>query len=145
MYVVTANPTSQIVTVRYYGRVAVADREQALTDLLPVLEETGYRQILVDFRNADCIINDFDASNTFASRLAFQPRLRTCQIAYLTQPGGHVDPVVEALADARGFVFRRFDNRRLAIHWLLESTSHHCLATRPSPLPECANRLAAMT
>lgn len=132
MHSIDVDRTAEFVTVHFSGLVAVAERGRALEEVVVVLADTGYQRVLVDFWDADFAVDDFASSNAFASRLAFDETLRRCRIAYLIKPGARANPIVEALADARGFSCRRFDGRRRVMHWLLHGIDHQQPASVPT-------------
>ncbi len=132
MYSIDVNRTAAFASIRFSGLIAVAERGRALEEAMVVFADTGYRQVLVDFSAADFAVDDFDSSNALASRLAFNATLHSCRIAYLTKPGARVNPVVEALAAARGLSFRRFDERQRAMDWLLLGIDDQSPTSQPT-------------
>ena len=116
-----------VVTLR--GEVSVADRANALDALLVQLEGHEIRSILMDMQEAQAVPESFQAANAFAQRLAGERRLRGCRIAYLYSNASSANTVVETLAEARQFRFRRFSVMSEAIDWLL--TPKRTLAAAP--------------
>ena len=122
MHGIDIDRVAGLVGVRFTGCVAVADRRRALEECKTVLVETGCRKVLVDFWDATFALDDFNTSNAFASRLAFDDLLRRCRTAHLVKPDTRINPIVHALATARGFSFCLFDERSRALLWLLRES-----------------------
>lgn len=104
--------------VRYSGSIAVADREEAAKRVFAVAELTGFRRVLVDFRNAQAAVDPFEASNRFASLLARETVLQNGRIAYVAREDHQVNRAVEILAEARHVPCKRFVDVESAIDWL---------------------------
>ncbi|MFL6591135.1 MAG: hypothetical protein ACJ8GK_00290 [Luteimonas sp.] len=118
MHTILADPAGPVVLVQYLGNVSVQDRERALSEVRPLLQMTGLRKILVDFRGARCVVDGFSRSKALASRLSGDPLLRECRIAYVSDEGSRLNPVVDTLSCARGMVFERFPSQDEARTWL---------------------------
>lgn len=117
-YEILVNDDHDLIEVRYRGTVPVAERERALEKVSTLIRQTGLRAVLINFSAAQAQSEGFENSNRFAAQLARDPNLRGCQVAYLAIDALQVNPVVEALAEARHFPLRRFHGRAEAIRWL---------------------------
>jgi hypothetical protein len=118
-YAIVLSPNIGLAVVTLRGDVSLTDRADALDALLAQLEGDAVRGILMDMSQARAIPESFQAAAAFAERLAGERRLRECRIAYLYLDASSVNGVVEALAEARQFRFRRFTVMADAIDWLL--------------------------
>lgn len=116
---IVLSPNIGLAVVTLRGEVSLADRSEALDALLAQLEGNAIRGILLDMSEARALPEPFQASAAFAERLAGERRLRDCRIAYLYSDASSVNGVVEKLAEARQFRFRRFSVMAEAIDWLL--------------------------
>lgn len=116
---IVLSPNIGLAVVTLRGDVSLTDRADALDALLAQLEDGAIRGILMDMSDARAIPESFQAAATFAERLAGERRLRECRIAYLYSDAASVNGVVEKLAEARQFRFRRFSVMAEAIDWLL--------------------------
>jgi hypothetical protein len=128
---IEVSPYMGLAAVTLWGEVTVEERARALDDTLGRLQGAPYG-ILLDFQRARAVADTFDSCNNFARRLASEERLRDCRVAYVYSQSGNINPVVEKLAQARRFRFRRFAAASTAIDWLL-SPRRQRLATRREP------------
>jgi hypothetical protein len=128
---IEVSPYMGLAAVTLWGDVTVEERARALDDTLGRLHGAPYG-ILLDFQRARATADSFEASNNFARRLAGEERLRDCRVAYVYAQAGSVNPVVEKLAQARRFRFRRFAAASSAIDWLLTPRRQR-LAVRREP------------
>jgi hypothetical protein len=117
MHTISIDADANLVTVQYRGKVTVAERTEVLDQLLTMLNETQYRQLLVDFRSARSPVEDFAACKELARRL-MALGVQGCQVAYVWPLNGAIHPVVDALSAARGFLFEKFDDMGAARSWL---------------------------
>jgi len=115
-----------LVLVRYHGSVDVAQRSAALQATLHAITGTGYRRVLVDFDHADPSPEPLATVSAFATRLATDPVLRSCRIAFLGHERQRFNTVVETLSLARGYGARRFHDRTAAMQWLLVPQGRPC-------------------
>jgi hypothetical protein len=118
-YAVTRNEPQQIIEVRYFDLVTVAERAAAMDETLVILGATSLRRIAIDFNDARAGIEAFQDTNAFATRVATNALLRQCRIAFVGAASNRFNVVLETLSDARGYGFRRFFDRPSAIAWLL--------------------------
>lgn len=107
-----------LAAVTMWGDVTVKERTRALDETLGRLLGAPYG-ILIDFRHARAAIDTFEESNALARRLAEEPKLRGCRVAYVYSQSACANAVVEQIAVARRFRFRRFTHASTAIDWLL--------------------------
>lgn len=78
------------------------ERCDAIDAVLATVDATGFTRLLVDFSDADLVVEDLQQLQKLARRLSQDPTLARCRIAYLTPPAPHWDPAVEILAHGRG-------------------------------------------
>jgi hypothetical protein len=98
----------------------VADRARALDDFLAQMEgRDDITGVLIDMKAAQSQPESFEAASSFAQRIATDRVLRRCRHAYLYADTASANPVVEMLAQARQFKFRRFAQMSEALDWLL--------------------------
>ena len=116
---IVLSPNIGLAVVTLRGEISVSDRANALDALLVQLEGHDIRGILMDMQQAQAAPESFQAASEFAQRLAGERRLRDCRIAYVYGHASSVNSVVERLAEARQFRFRRFMVMSEAIDWLL--------------------------
>lgn len=117
-YTVTRNEPLQLIDVRYFDRVTIAQRAAAMDETLEILRETEIRRIAIDFDEARGGSDPFQDTNAFATRVATDALLRQCRIAFVGTATNRFNAVLETLSDARGYGFRRFFDRPSAIAWL---------------------------
>ena len=142
---IEVSPYMGLAAVTFRGDVSAADRLRALDEMLPRLErERGYG-ILIDMQGARAVSDTFEACNELARRLAGEARLRGCRVAYVYSLPGSANPVVERLAAARRFRFRRFPAVPEAIDWLLSPRRRRPAAAPEPSAPEVLSRLRGMT
>lgn len=116
---VEANTYLGLVVVTLWGAVSVEERARALDKALRHLDGETCHRVLIDFIGGHATEDSFEASSNFAKRLASEPRLRSCRIAYVYPPNAKINDAVEALARARQLRFRKFDCVAGALDWLL--------------------------
>lgn len=117
-YTVTRDEQLQLIDVRYFDRVTIAQRSAAMDETLVILRETDLRRIAIDFDEARVGSDLFQDTNAFATRVATEPLLRQCRIAFIGAASNRFNAVLEPLSDARGYGFRRFFDRTSALAWL---------------------------
>ena len=118
MHAISVDRESRLISCRFTGRVRVEERCEAIDEVLAQIDATGFTAILVDFTNAAVAIEDVAELNRLARRLAQDPTLRRCRIAYLKSTSAFWDPAVDMLAHARGFHAEHFSRREGALAWL---------------------------
>lgn len=118
-----------LVRVTYRGTVSIEQRSSAMDRTLALLEQTGYRRILIGFEEALLGGDGLPATNAFATRVATNAALRQCRIAFVGPPSNRFNVAVENLARARGYGFERFFEYEPALAWLLQ---YHGNAGSPS-------------
>jgi hypothetical protein len=116
---VSTDETHRMINVRYRGNISIDTRRQAMHETLALLEASGFRRILIDYVDAQYHLGTFAESNAFASTISNQPLLRQCRIAFVGSQGQQFNAVIETLADARRYPFRRFFDRESALAWLM--------------------------
>jgi hypothetical protein len=131
---VEANTYLGMVVVTLWGAVSLEERSRALDKALRHLDGASCNRVLIDFIGGHAIEESLQASSDFARRLASEPKLRGCRIAYVYPPDAKINTAVEALARARQLRFRKFDCVAGALDWLLAA---------PRCAPVAKERLAA--
>ena len=131
---VEANTYLGMVVVTLWGAVSIEERTRALDQALRHLDGDKCNRVLIDFIGGHAIEESLQASSDFARRLASEPKLRGCRIAYVYPPNAKVNTAVEALARARQLRFRKFEGVAGAVDWLLAA---------PRVAPVAKVRLAA--
>ena len=104
--------------VRYSGSVSVDDRIEAVARVFAMATLTGFRHVLVDFRNASCLVTGFEPSNRLASLLAQETVGFGGKVAYVATNDLQVDHIMEQMAEARRIPFKRFTDVSAAKAWL---------------------------
>jgi hypothetical protein len=118
-YEVEVNQYLGLAVCTLWGLVWVEEREIALDEVIAQMDAGRPYRILVDMIGASCANESIERSAAFAQRLASEPKLRGCRIAYLYPEGARINQAVERLAEARDFRFRRFTTTTDALDWLL--------------------------
>lgn len=118
MHAIRIDPAARVITCVFTGLVRVEDRCEAIDAVLAQVDATGFTRVLVDFTHATLAVEDVAQLNRLARRLANDPTLARCRIAYLRPPHAQWDPAVEMLAHGRGFHAERFAQRERALDWL---------------------------
>lgn len=104
--------------LRYHGVVTVAERLLAWAEAKPLLERSGYRRILIDLSAAQAGPDGPADFSAFANRITREPLLLASRTAFVVPAVHPVNHLIEVLADARHYPFRRFDERAPALEWL---------------------------
>ena len=131
---VEANTYLGMVVVTLWGAVSIEERARALDKALRHLDAETCNRVLIDFIGGHAIEESLQASSDFARRLASEPKLRGCRIAYVYPPDTKINNAVETLARARQLRFRKFECVAGAVDWLLAA---------PRVAPVAKVRLAA--
>ena len=118
MHAISLDAASRLILCRFIGRVRVEERCDAIDQVLAQVDATGFIRILVDFTDATVAIEDVAELNRLARRLAHDPTLARCRIAYVKPDTACWDPAVEMLAHGRGFHAERFARQEGALAWL---------------------------
>ena len=120
MHTISTDANASLVTVTYRGKITITERSEVLEKLLRAFAATEYRRLLVDFLTAESLVEEFAACNELARKLVALG-VQGCQVAYVGRRGQAINPVVDVLSAARGFMFERFDDQQKAIDWLTAS------------------------
>jgi hypothetical protein len=111
-----------ILQVTFTGPVSVKEREQALEAARPLLSHSP--RILVDFANAAVVATVSGVAMRHAESLALAFADRPgARVAYVTRMAHHAPLVLAALAAVRGYFYRAFTDRDMALQWLRSSAS----------------------
>ena len=116
----------EILELVYDGPISYRERLDALEDMSSILEATSVRNILVNFTNAQLLVNDDNGRVDFIAKSAVSPTLSGCRVAMLglSREDGRS---TETTAQIRKLELAFFDDREEAISWLASSR-------RPVPL-----------
>ena len=110
----------EILELVYDGPVSYRERLDALEDMSSILEATSVRNILVNFTNAQLLVNDDNGRVDFIAKSAVSPTLNGCRVAMLglSREDGKS---TETTAQIRKLELAFFDDREEAISWLASS------------------------
>lgn len=110
----------EILELVYEGPVSYRERLDALEDMSSILEATSVRNILVNFTNAQLLVNDDNGRVDFIAKSAVSPTLNGCRVAMLglSREDGKS---TETTAQIRKLELAFFDDREEAISWLASS------------------------
>lgn len=110
----------EILELVYEGPVSYRERLDALEDMSSILEATSVRNILVNFTNAQLLVNDDNGRVDFIAKSAVSPTLNGCRVAMLglSREDGRS---TETTAEIRKLELAFFDDREEAISWLASS------------------------
>ena len=119
-HTIVLSPNIGLAVVTLKGDITLDDRARALDDFLSQVDgREDISSILIDMRDAYSLPESFETANRYAERIASDRVLRRCRHAYLYSHRYSLNPVVEKLAEARQFRFRRFKQMSEALDWLL--------------------------
>lgn len=143
---IVLSPNLGLAVVTLRGDITLADRARALDDFLSQTEgRDDISSILIDLRDAYSMPESLQAAKRYAQRIASERVLRRCRHAYLYSQSTSANPVVEKLAEARQFRFRRFNVASEALDWLLAPRRNGMQqAARPEAEPSLSHVLAAL-
>lgn len=108
-----------LIEVAYSGDITIAERLHVIEAAEALLDSTGYKRVIVDWRAATSRTEPLDLSNALATRLAVGSLQRGSSIAFVVPPGSHDNVLVSNLARARHATLETFTDRDRAIAWLL--------------------------
>lgn len=117
-YTLQLDDTNAALDLRYHGVVTVAERFQAWAESRPLLERSCYRRILIDLTAAQAGPDGPADFSAFANRITSEPLLLASRTAFVVPAVHPANHLIEVLADARHYPFRRFDARAPALEWL---------------------------
>lgn len=112
----------RVVEVRYWDTITLDDRARAVEAGSRVLEETGYRKVLVDLSSAEMAMEDAREESRFADVLSNNPQLARCRTAFLASPDQSINWLIEVLAKARHYECEHFTDREAAYAWLADGS-----------------------
>lgn len=141
---IEVNTYMGLAAVTLCGEVSATDRLRVLDETLGRLEADRGYGILIDLQRARAAPDTFEACNRLATRLAEEPRLRDCRVAYVYSEAACANPMVERLAAARRFRFRRFSGVSEAIDWLLTARRLRVAPELEPSAPEVLAKLRGM-
>jgi hypothetical protein len=117
---ITVDDGRRIVEVRYSGVITLEDRTRAVETGSRVLEESGYRKVLVDLSDAEMVMESPQKDSGFADVLSSNPQLASSRTAFLAGPDQSINWFIEMLAKARHYDCEHFTDREAALAWLAE-------------------------
>lgn len=118
---ITVDEDRRLVEVIYTGEVDLHERAAAVKAASEVLEEKGYRRVLVDLSNARMKANSPHEESWFANVLGRNPVLARSRTAYLARPDQTVNWFIGILAQARHYACKHCNDREAAYAWLMDS------------------------
>lgn len=124
-YEVSTNHQHQLIDVCYTGCVTIESRIAAMDETLALLDSTGYRRILIDYIEARAQLDSLASLSSFATLISSNAQLRQCRITFVGRQNQQFNAVIETLAEARHYPFRRFYDRESAIAWLLSDAPRY--------------------
>lgn len=132
---VEVNQYMNLAVVTLWGRVTVAEREQALDTILERMDPDRDYRVLVDLIGAQPVPDGDHAIAEFARRLAGVVHERGWRLAYLYPAGSRAHQLVEQLACASDLAFRRFNAVIDAMDWLLAPGPRPIKERQALPIP----------
>jgi hypothetical protein len=113
---VDTQPQHATIRVVFSDAVTVAERFQAMTEIVDVQRQTQYAKLLADFRLATVVATSEEETNAYATRLAHELPPHRMKIAYLGEAAQTAG--VEVIAALRGYFYQRFRTPEDAMRWL---------------------------
>ena len=108
-----------VLVLRLFGPVAVEDRAAGLREILASLDETGFKRVIVDYRDGLTFPGSVDDTTRHAANLARAYRAMIgVRIAYVSKPQNRDATPIEVLAASRGYFYQRFTDIAKAFEWL---------------------------
>lgn len=133
MYRITPNFEAGIIQATASGATLQVPECQRLFDAVDeAVQLTGIHCVLLEVAADHAIGEPFTDKLRLANRLVNDPTLAHTRFAYVPTHGADIDPVVETLAQAKGFQGQRFDDRASALAWLTGAASP-CLPEHERP------------
>ncbi|HSR66026.1 MAG TPA: hypothetical protein VLM17_10565 [Xanthomonadaceae bacterium] len=127
MYRVTPDFETGIIRAMAYGTTLHAAECQRLIDEVDeAVQLTGIHCVLLEVGADHAVDEPFPDKLRLANRLVNDPTITHTRFAYVPIRDADIDPVVETLAQAKGFQGQRFGDRDTALEWLTAS-SDACL------------------
>lgn len=117
-YVYEINEEGRRVEVRFTGEITLQERLEASRAVLSCATRNGLHRVLVDFRRANSLGSEHDASVELAAFIARSQPSPSARVAYLVIHDHQLDDTVERLAAERGLRSRRFLDPASAAAWL---------------------------
>ena len=118
MYSITVDPRRSMVTAKFEGDVALAERCDAVAEIASAARILDATRILIDFTAARLKGASVDMTIRFARALSSNEALRQCLVAYVLPEAHGFEPAIEIFARGRGFAAERFASRTEAVAWL---------------------------
>lgn len=130
MFQVRPDFEAGIIQATATGAILQVPECQRLFDAVDeAVQLTGIHCVLLEVAADHAIGEPFTDKVRLANRLVNDPTLAHTRFAYVPTHGADIDPVVEMLAQAKGFEGRRFEDRDTALAWLAGAdtacTPHH--------------------
>ncbi|NUS39267.1 MAG: hypothetical protein HOQ02_09625 [Lysobacter sp.] len=113
---------ASIIHATVVGATLLAPECQRLFDAVDeAVQLTGIRRVLLEVGADHAIGEPYTDKLRLANRLVNDPTIAHTRFAYVPTRGAEIDPVVEALAKAKGFQGQRFEDPDDALDWLTEA------------------------
>ena len=100
------------------GLLHVSECQRLFDAIDEAVQLTGIHCVLLDVAADHAPGEPFPDKLRLANRMVNDPTLSETRFAYVATHGANIDPVLEVLAQAKGFQGQRFDTRGEAIEWL---------------------------
>ena len=123
MFRVTPNFEAGIIQATASGATLQVPECQRLFDAVDeAVQLTCIHRVLLEVAADHAIGEPFHDKLRLANRLVNDPTLAHTRFAYVPVHGADIDPVVETLAQEKGFQGQRFEDRDAALAWLVDAT-----------------------
>ena len=120
-YSITIDDARHYISIAITSQVTMDERGAALRDVVALLETTGYKCVLVDFRNGATLAATAAVKQRHATELARQYTARFgVRLAYVSKSTAFDENAVESLAAAYGYFYERFTDVDRALQWLVD-------------------------
>lgn len=100
------------------GLLHVSECQRLFDAIDEAVQLTGIHCVLLDVAADHAPGEPFKDKLRLANRLVNDPTLTETRFAYVATHGADIDPVIELLAQAKGFQGQRFESRAEALEWL---------------------------
>lgn len=123
MFRITPNFEAGIIQATASGTTLHVPECQRMFDAVDeAVQLTGIHCVLLEVAADHAIGEPFNDKLRLANRLVHDPTLVQTRFAYVPTHDADIDPVVETLAQAKGFKGQRFEDRKSAMAWLTGDT-----------------------
>ena len=120
-YTITVDNARDLIGIAVTSAVTLDERAAGLRDVVALLERTGYKRVLVDFRHGSTLSATAAVKQRHATELARQYTAHFgVRLAYVSKSMMFDENAVESLAAAYGYFYERFTDVDRAIEWLVD-------------------------